>query len=226
MKRMNIYIPIVIVVLTALAMGLSARNRKPSAPTNETPDELHNRLYVAGCDLIKPYMMLHGGSSKSADTRRGKADLAKGIDLLNQVIQMNASNWPAYWTMGKAYQAMGEPISACDAFAKAYEIKTDNPDVAREYMFECLNIGRPKQALDLAEKALTISPEDVGLRANLALALLIDGQIDKALSVVNDAFNADNSDQITCKLKRIIEEVQSGKRQQPQKYGDIFGVER
>jgi tetratricopeptide (TPR) repeat protein len=226
MQRMNTYILISIVAITTLVLVIIACARKPHAPANETPDELHNRLFQAGCDLIKPYMMLHGVNSRNADTRRGKADLKKGIGLLTQVVQMNPANWPAFWTMGKAYQAMGASVSACDAFAKAYALKTDNPDVAREYMFECLNIGRTKEGLDLAQKAIAVSPDDVGLKANLALALLIDGQVTDAASVVDAASKADPSDRVTQDLKRIIGDVRSGKRPQPHKYGDISGVER
>jgi len=171
-------------------------------------------------------MKLHGVKSQDASTARGKRDLAKGIENLKTVVQVNPNNWPAYWIMGKAYQAQGLSNDACDAFAGAYSIQKENADVAREYTFECLNVGRTAEAVELARTALQLRPQESGLKANLALCLLVDAQLDESLRMANDASQADPSDKITKTVKRMIEEVRSGMRPQPRKYSDLKGVEQ
>lgn len=218
------YIVIALGVLTAVFVATC--NRKPSVPVNESADDRHNRLYKEACALIDPYMRLHGVKRRDASTVRAKRDLAKGIDNLNTVVQMNPDNWAAYWIMGKAYQAQGRSSEACDAFASAYSIQKDNADVAREYMFECLNVGRTKEAVELAHTALRLRPQEPGLKANLALCLLVDAQLAEGLKMANEALQADPRDNITKTVKRIIEEVQAGKRAQPRKYSDLKDVEQ
>src|SRR3954468_12919354 len=98
----------------------------------------HDQLYQQGTDLIKPYMTLHGAPSKPVRTSASRTDLNRGIQLLSEVIKINPGNWPAYWTTGKAYQALDEHELACEAFGHAFDLQNENPDVAREYMLECL----------------------------------------------------------------------------------------
>jgi Tfp pilus assembly protein PilF len=171
-------------------------------------------------------MRLHGVKSRDAATRRGRRDLSQGIANLKAVVQMSPGNWAAYWIMGKAYQAQGLSNDACDAFASAYLLQNQNADVAREFMFECLNVGRTKEAVELAYAALQLRPDEPGLKANLALCLLVDAQLEEALGRATEALQADPNDKITRMVKRIIEEVQSGTRPQPRKYGDLKDVER
>ncbi len=218
------YIAIALGVL--VAVFITACNRRSAVPVNESVNDRHNRLYKEACALIDPYMRLHGAARRDATTARARRDLAKGIDNLKTVVQINPDNWAAYWIMGKGYQAQGMSSEACDAFASAYTIQKENADVAREYMFECLNVGRTKEAVQLSRAALALRPQDPGLKANLALCLLVDAQLDEGLRMTEEALQADPSDGITKSVKRIIEEVKSGKRPQPRRYSDLKDVEQ
>lgn len=220
----TVYIAIALGVLVAVV--ITACNWRPVVAANESIDDRHNRLYNEACNLIDPYMRLHGVSRRDATTARAKRDLAKGIGNLNAVVQINPNNWAAYWIMGKGYQAQGLSSEACDAFASAYSMQKENADVAREYMFECLNVGRTKEAVQLSRAALALRPQDPGLKANLALCLLVDAQLDEGKRMAEEALQTDPSDDITRTVKRIIEEVQSGKRPQPTKYSDLKDVEQ
>jgi tetratricopeptide (TPR) repeat protein len=184
-----------------------------------SPEE-HDRVYREGAELITPYMQLQGRAPRpvSADARK---EILRGIRLLERVTEYNPNNWSAYWVMGKGYQAVADPNSACNAFRKSFGIQRQNPDVAREYMFECLKLGRATDGVNAAEHAVSLRPNDAGLLANQALAYLIGGRVDDALRSVDKSLGVAADDQITKDLKRVILEVKSGARPQPRKMSDL-----
>lgn len=201
--------------------GLNSDRIKGTPSSDESPQELHNRLYKEGCDQIMPYMQLDGTTRNKADSSHSRRELTQGIGNLQRVVQMNPDNWAAHWIIGKAYQALGDSNAACASFASAYAIHKDNPDVAREYMYECLNLGKGVEAVSLALAALRLRPEDPGLKANLALAQLIAGEVDGAIIAVAEAIKLDPTDKITQNLQRCIQEVKAGTRVQPRRISDI-----
>jgi tetratricopeptide (TPR) repeat protein len=214
----------VIVAIVALVLVLVACSRRKSEVPATNPTDRHNQLFKEGSDLISPYMPLHGVEPKDASTGIAQREIKTGIDKLKQVVVLNPQNWAAYWVMGKAYQALGDSQNACESFKASWDIHKANADVAREYMFECLNLGRGAEGVTLAEQALTLEPNEPGLIANYALALLIDGKVDAAEKEVQRALQLDGTDKVTKDLQKIIGEVKSGKRPCPTKFGDLKGV--
>jgi len=123
--------------------------------------------------------------------------------------------------MGKAHQALRETTAACEAFGRAYAIQKTNADVAREFMLECLEVGRTSEGITAAEHALSLNPRDAGLLANLALAYTIAGRTSEALLKVEESLSIDPTDKITVNLRRVILEIIQGKRPQPKKLSDL-----
>jgi tetratricopeptide (TPR) repeat protein len=203
-------------------IGCSPSN-SPAPVTPVTNDAEHNNYFKEGSGLIKPYMLLLGVSEKSTSSNKAKADITRGIALLDAVIVYNANNWAAWWTIGKGYQALHEPEKSCDAFGKAYSLQRENPDVAREYAAECLNLGRATEAVSVAEHAVSLSPKNAGLHANLALAYTIAGRISDAQSEINRSLEIDPNDSITIALRRVIQEIVDGKRKQPRTMRELQG---
>ncbi|MCG6155073.1 tetratricopeptide repeat protein [Rubinisphaera margarita] len=181
----------------------------------------HDRLYKAGAALIDPYMKLNGREAKTPDTPEATDDLERGIQDLRAVIQINPANWAAYWVIGKACQALDRSEEACEAFKQAYALEKTNPDVAREYVFECLKLGKTDPAVRAARHAVGLVPDNAGLIANLGLALLIRGDLQEAEETINQSLQLNPADQITHNLQRILGEVQTGERPQPQKLSDL-----
>lgn len=202
-------------LLSALGCGREIPSDRPYTIAD------HDRLYQQGTDLIKPFMRLHGVPPKATDTPTAKSDLRRGIQLLNEVIKINPQNWPAYWSIGKAHQALDEHEPACDAFRHAFDRQKENPDVAREYMYECLIIGAAFEAIDAAKHAVTLKPDDPGLHANLALACVFNGQFDDAIKSIDVSIAAAPDDEISQRVKQMIIDVRDGKRRQPMKLGDL-----
>lgn len=175
----------------------------------------HNRLYEEGADLIRPYLLLTDNQPADAFSARGQQELRQGLDLLGQALAINPANWSAHWICGKAHQSLGDSDAACEAFARAYALEDRNPDVAREYMFECLNLGKVRQGLAAARRAVRLKPEDPGLQANLGLALLIAGELHDAALAVQQSLELAPDDPISQNLDGLVRDVASGRRPQP-----------
>ncbi|MFI4848887.1 MAG: tetratricopeptide repeat protein [Gimesia chilikensis] len=188
----------------------------------ETPaSQEHDRLYRAGLDLINPYMQIVGRETQPADTETAQEELKRGIELLKWVLDINPGNGSAWWIIGKAEQALDNTEVACDAFGHAYRLKSENADTAREYMYECLKLGRAAQAIAAARHARELKPDDMGLVANLALALLIGGELEEAAEVIEIAVNGAPDDPINVNLQQRIAEVCAGVVPQPRKLADM-----
>ena len=210
--------------ILALASALVGCSKQPTPSENVpaiTNDEECNRYYVEAGDLITPYLRLSDDQAKPWNTSKAQTDLRRGIALYSAVVSYAPTDWNAYWLMGKAYQALREPTNAFEAFGKAFSIQKKNADVAREYMFECLELGRTAEGVNAAEHALSLEPKDAGLLANLALAYTIAGRIPEASTTVERSLAIDPADEVTLNLKRMIREISEGKRPQPRKLADL-----
>jgi Flp pilus assembly protein TadD len=170
-------------------------------------------LYERGNRLIDPYMKLQDRPDTSGATR--ERDLREGIVCLDRVVELAPSNWAALWVRGKAYQALDLHDRARDSFRSAYDIHPQNPDVGRELVVECLELGLTKEAVRVAEETLATSPDNPGLRANLALALVLDGEVDRAKKEASQALAQDPGDPVTRVLEARIDEVARGVRPRP-----------
>jgi tetratricopeptide (TPR) repeat protein len=175
----------------------------------------HNDLFEQGSDLIRPYMQLVGSEYSPADSEQAREELERGISLLRQSIAIHPENWSAYWIIGKAYQALNDVQQAYQAFLQAFELCKTNPDVAREYMFEALKLGKAENGIKAAQHAVSLKQDNAGLVANLALAYFIGGQLDDALKAVEHSLAISPEDQITKNLKDYIEAVKEGRMPQP-----------
>jgi len=216
---------VLVSILSTIASLIGCSPSQPAATKVEpvANDADHNRYFQEGGGLIKPYMRLHGAPEKSTSSSKAKAEIARGIALLDAVIAYNTNNWAAWWTIGKGHQALGEAKKSCDAFGRAYSLQRENADVAREYAAECLNLGRATEAVSVAEHAINLSANNAGLYANLALAYTISGRIADAQSTIGKSLQLDPNDEISLALRLAIQEIADGKRKQPRTMRELEG---
>lgn len=170
-------------------------------------------MYGTAFGLIAPYARLSDRVEQDARTPQGRADLHRAISLLTQVTQERPNHWRAFWLMGKAYQALRIHAPARSSFQRAYAINESNPDVAREYVIESICTGSTGEAVLAARKISLANRTNAGLAANLALALLANGDVVDARQAVDRAIDLDPSDRITLALRREVLAAQSGQRQ-------------
>jgi tetratricopeptide (TPR) repeat protein len=195
--------------------GCKDSNSKELVLTQEN----HNPYYLKGTKLIEPYMDLEGKSNTV--NKKIEDSIKEGIRYLDAVTKINPDNFAAYWIKGKGYQTMKQHESAYLQFDKSFELKKDNPDVARELMIECVHLGKGKEAVEVSLHALALDNSNAGLIGNLALAYLINGDTDLADKTIKKAIEADPNDKINLRLNQIIDKVISGKRNRPTKYDEI-----
>jgi Flp pilus assembly protein TadD len=95
--------------------------------------------------------------------------------------------------------------------------------VPRELCLECLHLGKYAEAVAAGRLAMRVKRSDPGLQANLALALLLAGDVDDALDQAEQAVARSPGDEINRNLLAVIQEVKDGRRRQPKTLADVEG---
>ena len=190
-----------------------------AAEVKITNGDQHNEVYQRGGDLISPHMRLLEREPKASKEVRDQ--VSKGIADLNAVTDYNPTNWAAFWIKGKGYQVLGDQKAAKAEFEKSFSIQKENPDVAREYAASFLELGDGEEAVNATRHAIKLKPDDAGLRANLALALLISGKNEEAKVEITESLRMISTDRISLAVKKVIDEVASGIRKQPKTMADL-----
>lgn len=182
-------------------------------------DDQHNEIYERGSQLISPHMQLLDRDPRV--TKAVREQVTRGIRDLDAVTTFNPGNWAAFWIKGKGYQVLGSHEAANKEFKASFEIQKENPDVAREYAASCLELGLGAEAVRVARHAIDRAPNDAGLHANLALALLIDGKAPEAKKAVEQALTMAPQDKISQAVRGVVDDVIAGKRRQPKTMADL-----
>jgi tetratricopeptide (TPR) repeat protein len=171
--------------------------------------------------LLQPYFRLHGTPRKSTDAPEIQRDIHLGIRLLQACTTYQPDNWSAHWITGKAHQCLGDHQSAYPSFKHAFEVQKQNADVAREYMFTCLQLGYADEGVRAATHAINLDPANAGLHANLALARMIAGQSQEALAAVEDSLRLDPNDRISKNIRTLLQEILAGRRASPRTLSEL-----
>jgi Flp pilus assembly protein TadD len=178
-------------------------------------NEEQQRLFKDAVGIIQPYMIIAGRERKAVASDDDRARIKEGIALMEEAIKFSPVAWRGLWIIGKAHQALGDKESAYSAFQRAYTLDSTNPDVCREYMHACLATGRGAEAVEAARVGVSRNRQDAGLVANLALALLIGGDLAEAERTCKAAQEMNPEDKITANVLKVISEVRAGKRPRP-----------
>src|SRR4051812_45923852 len=156
-------------------------------PASEAAE--YTAVYQRGSDLVMKHIDLHDREPVPSPTR--EAEVREGIQLLQRAVALEPKSWPAYWLIGKGHQALEDHPRAYEAFRESTRLCKHNADVARELSLECLHLSKFPEAVEAAQLALLLKRTDPGLQANLALALLLAGDVDGALDYAEEAVARD-----------------------------------
>lgn len=176
----------------------------------------YNNLYKKATDLIQGLIILHENMEKSLNWFQ-KRKVNKSIILFKKCIDLNPDSWNSMWLIGKAYQVLDDRNSALMWFEKAFEVQSQNPDVAREATLMALGLGYASKAIFYAEKAIEAYNSDSGLYSNYALALLIGKRGEEALGAIQKAIEMNPTDSINKSVQELIYSVLYGTREYPDK---------
>ncbi|KIG17128.1 hypothetical protein DB30_03725 [Enhygromyxa salina] len=144
--------------------------------------------------------------------------LRKGLATLEELAQICDEPWRVWFHVGLARRSLPDAEGAYAAFRAAYHDNPDHVDVAREYAGQCLTLGRGSEAVKLNRRNCELHPEDAGIRSNLALALVIAGDMEAAKAEVTRARNMEPDDEVTAGLERMIDQILAGALPRPQRY--------
>jgi tetratricopeptide (TPR) repeat protein len=180
-----------------------------------------NRAYERGCALAEREIMTHDSRRRGRPGWFGRRRLRKAVDALRLALSVVPESWPAHWLQGKVHLRLDESRQALECFRRAFEINPGHPDVAREASIAAMEMGDGLEAVRFAEAAVSSNPEDVGLVANLALALLIRGDTDAAAARAADAVARAPEDAISQFVKRVADDVAAGRRPRPENGRDL-----
>ncbi len=161
--------------------------------------ELHNELYGAAVH--------HWEQAQALGSAQWSRHATRAAELLERIVILRPENWNALWLLGMVHRSLEQHESAYAAFKGAYAMQPGHRDVCREFAQECIILGKGPEAVAAASAACTLDPSDIGLVSNLALAYLINQQVEVALATVQQARRQDPADPITARLSRLIEAV-------------------
>ncbi|MEZ4399245.1 MAG: tetratricopeptide repeat protein [Kofleriaceae bacterium] len=166
-------------------------------------------LLREGEDLVRPLLF------KRPLGFFARRRLKRGMAALAQVIEVMPDAWPARWLLGMSHRALGQHARALEMFRAAYAICPEQPDVGREYAGQCFFCGAADEGVRISREVHARFPDDVGLQSNLALALLIGGDLAEAEATVQAALQREPGDRITRNLLALIQDVRAGLRPRP-----------
>ncbi len=176
-------------------------------------------------DAFQTGMGLLAGVIENPRAARGllgffeRKNCEKAVALFDRCLTINSGSWPAMWGQGKAHQALDQHPAALDWFEKALSLSKDNPDVPREACLEAMYLGIRIKAENFAREALKRNPKDPGLFSNLALALILCRELDRAIETAEKALKMAPDDNVCETVLRYAKDIKSGKVPQPDKIG-------
>jgi tetratricopeptide (TPR) repeat protein len=177
-------------------------------------------LYERGTAAVDPHMIIDGRDRAPLDAG-ARRRLEHGVADLVRYQRLNPGSWQALWIAGKGRQALADHAGATELLGRAFELKGDQPDVAREYALELIALGRLAEAERVAHAACGSAPADAGLVANLALVLLLAGRPDEAHEAATRALAMSPEDRVTQTLLGRIADVRAGRRPPPTRIQDV-----
>lgn len=176
-------------------------------------------LFTRASDMVWGLALERPGSPLEASGRRMLED---GRALLRQAAERKRS-FATSWLLGKIEMRLGNATAAIAALEDAHEIDPRHPDGCRELAVALLEAERAPDALPVAERAVDLRPDDAGLRCNLALVLLLTGNVTRARSEVTAALSRKPDDAITLALVKMIDDIVAGRREQPRSLAEAEG---
>lgn len=163
--------------------------------------------------ILLPHLQAEAPPGSDLEAR--DADLRRGVALLQAYVAEDASTWPPFWLLGKGLQALGDHTAALEALERAFEIEPTDPDIGREVAVAAVAVGRYDRAVAGYRAVHGAYPHDVGIRINLALALLLAGDSDGALAEIEATQRAAPDNSMVDTVLQHVRAVSEGRVARP-----------
>lgn len=164
-----------------------------------------NRAYAEAAGIVNAELPLGSPEATSPPDRNQERKLSRALELFARVIQLNPKNWTALWMMGRVYRRLGNAASALDCFERSHLANPAQSEVLRQASSSAMELGKQEKALEMAQRAVQLDPNNAGLRANLAMACLLAQRLPDAKLAISQAVAGDPNDALTQQLKAMIQ---------------------
>ena len=179
-------------------------------------------LFSRATELAGDHVLEPPAKPLSATARRS---LERARALARQAAERETS-FATSWFLGKLELRLGNMDAALTALQQAHALNPDQPDGCRELASVYLELDRAQDALPLARRAAELRPGDAGLDCNLAIILLLTGDVDGARAQAAAALSRDPGDAITGGVLNLIDDVRAGRRPRPRSLAEAEGRKR
>ncbi|MEN8236906.1 MAG: tetratricopeptide repeat protein [Pseudomonadota bacterium] len=207
--KQRIFFTIFFLSIAALGSGCQNKleQRQKDAAASGTPYSPLVRIADSMKDsqdyatAVKLYRQALDMDPKDVDAQMGLArslaalgQYKKSIGVLERVLAKREHSG-ALRELGKIYLVSNEPDSCIDAYSRV--LRKDTQDIpSLNGMGVCHDIkGNHKQAQELYQKALALSPDHWGVKSNLGLSLVLEGKYDTGVSLLSSAADRPNATQ-------------------------------
>lgn len=148
-------------------------------------------------------------------------NVQKAVHDMSLVCEHPSATWQAWWLLGKGQLAIGQNEDAYQSFQHAHRMEPNTTAIPREWGGVCMELKRFDEAVDVAQRAVSVEPDNAELIANLAIAMLFAARLEHADRTIDAAIKLSPTDPINQNIRRMITETQEGRRPQPQSFADL-----
>ncbi len=142
-----------------------------------------------------------GGSPTDYQVRIAQAE---------KIVAQDPKNLQAWIQLGNDYFDTEQPQKAINAYAKALELKPDNPNILTDQGVMYRKVGWYDKAIANFEKAQAVDPKHLQSIFNLGLVYADDlKQPDKAIKAWNRYLELDSTSPTAQQIKRMVEELKT-----------------
>ena len=141
-----------------------------------SPDEARTvfQKLVAQYPNVAEYWFNYGNSCRSA------GDLQEAVRLYREALRRKEAFFEAHYNLAKVLSDLGDFEESANHFARALKINPNLKEAWVNYLYVLQEMGKVEEALRVAETALARFPENVTLRWNRGVFLLLLGRYREA----------------------------------------------
>lgn len=138
-------------------------------------------------------------------------DHVQRIVELEKIVANDPKNLNAWISLGNDYFDSQQAQKAIQAYAKALELKPDNPDVLTDQGIMFRKVGWFDRALANFEKAQKLNPNHLQSLYNIGVVYAVDlKQPEKAIPFWNRYLKLDGSSDTALQIKSALDSLQHG----------------
>ena len=184
-----------------------------------SPD--HSAIFQSAARVVEDY----GDRDERPLARKATlTQVRAALHQLDSLASVFPNWWPVFYFIGKGRLAIGESERAYQAFHRAFELDQQTEEILVNLEGVCLELGKRDEAVQVAQKAASLQPDNPQFLGHLACAYLIAGKIPQAEATINAALKL-TAEASFCEhldhIKTLINEVVTGRRDQPECLRDL-----